>query len=149
MTDAELFAAYLDTDYVVLEPGIALRIAERSAWLAGTFNLLSVNSAAFLTAFNPYSVAADEAENLSAQEKLRIELEGRGARLLMSGEGRGRSGDWPAEPSILALGLAYHDAVELGRAFCQNAFVFAAGDAVPALVWLGKAGQPSGVHTEP
>jgi hypothetical protein len=130
-----LIAAYLGTDYWVFGAAEPLRVGEKSAWLAYEYDRHDVQSAVFITGFNPYSVPASAAENSLAQARLRQRLATCGARIL-DGEGRSRRGDWPPEPSFLALGITLDDAHALGREFGQNAFVMASADAVPALVWL-------------
>lgn len=40
------------------------------------------------------------------------------------GEGRGRFGEWPPEPSILAFELSRAEASAIGRRFRQNAIVY-------------------------
>ncbi len=54
----------------------------------------------------------------------------------LSGEGRHPSNGWPAEPSLLVLGLALQAAKSLGRRHEQNAVVWSGPDAVPQLVML-------------
>lgn len=52
----ELIKAYGDTDYFVLDaPGFTLRVGRMSPELQDLYERHKVRSAAFLTAWNPYS----------------------------------------------------------------------------------------------
>ena len=63
---------------------------------------------------------------------------GAGARNLAMGIGEGRDpeGDWPAEPSVLAVGISRHEAEVIGRSYEQNAIVFIERGKAPELVAL-------------
>jgi len=54
----------------------------------------------------------------------------------MEGVGKDATGQWPAERSVLALGLDLETSKEIGRHFEQNAIVWSSSDAVPALILL-------------
>ena len=59
----------------------------------------------------------------------------------LAGEGRGRIGDWPPEPSILAFGMSRARAASIGRRFRQNAIVYVPLGRPAELVklrWLGQ-----------
>lgn len=136
---ARLEAAYRATRYRVLaEPApFALRVDMPSQSLAALMRQHGVTTAAYLTAWNPYSERASEADNRAANDELRAALVDADA-FIFDGEGVDPDGAWPAEPSFLALGLAFATASELGRRFKQNAILFADDDAVPRLVWLPR-----------
>lgn len=144
-----LLNAYLNTDYAVtLADGgqAVLRIGHRSNTLADLFESSGTNSAAFITAYNPFGREQEAAENAEAQARLQAELEQliAGSHCLFVGEGRGQNTDWPPEPSFLALGLSYDQAGDLAERYQQAAIVFAGADAVPRLclgyVAHGEAG---------
>ena len=133
---AALRAAYLDTDYLVwsAEP-FALRIGVQSPPLLALFRSSDVDCAAFLTAWNPIGERLDVASNARRQQQLDAHLAGM-AIARVRGAGQGRTTQWPAEMSVLALGLTRNDTLRLGRAFEQNAVVWIGPDAVPELLLL-------------
>ena len=110
-------------------PPLADAMAERNAV-----------TACFLTAWNPESVPRGEAEKQAAQTRLKARLEARGLRWLAA-EGRDPDGGWVSEPSLVALGLTFEQACDLGDAYGQNAVLFAGIDGAMQLVFclLGRA----------
>ncbi len=84
---------------------------------------------AFLTAWNPGSRRLSRPENERRQQALVRELSGR-YRLF---HGQGVGDDWPAELSVLALGIPHGEALARGRAWGQLAVV------------LGNRGEPARV----
>jgi osmoprotectant transport system ATP-binding protein len=134
-----LEAAYLSTDYCVDDAPdgpFAIRIGESCVEMAklvkdGEFNW------AFLTACNPGSTRLSEAENPERMNELESIVQKRGWRYF-HGRGVGRIGDWPAEPSLLIIGIQEVDAIELGRRFGQNAIVAGWADAFGRLVWIAQ-----------
>ena len=142
MTDARQFeAAYRATDYVVEAAGGAftLRIDEPSAALALLHAQRGVRHSAYLSAWNPGSVARVVADNEAAHARLLAALAASGLEGI-EGWGRDPGGEWPAERSLLVPGLVRSAALALARQFGQNAFLHAGEDAVPRLVWTGGAG---------
>ena len=139
----ETLKAYLETDYCVAvapeTPGFTLRVGEVSEALARLSMPGQSMQAVFITACNPLGVDTAEADNQTAQARLASLLSGV-ASLVLSGEGRGRIGVWPPEPSWLALGLDFDTACRLGREFHQNAIIWAGADFTPALVVLRGGG---------
>ena len=141
MTDARQFeAAYRATDYVVEAAGGAftLRIDEPSAALALLHVARGVSHSAYLSAWNPGSVARVVADNEAAHARLLAALAAAGLEGI-EGWGRDPGGEWPAERSLLVPGLALPAALALAREFGQNAILHAGADAVPRLVWAGEA----------
>jgi len=127
---------YRSTHYNVLEPApFTLRIGKPSQDLASLYRDHDVSSAAFLTAWNPYSEPAEQHENELAQSKLERRLAGCALRMLR-GIGTDVSGLWPGEPSVLALGVSRDRASRLGNEFRQNAIVWIGADHIPELVFL-------------
>lgn len=137
MIEADLLAAYMATHYRVFreDATIVLRIDQPSVELAHLHATTGVISSAFITAWNPFSRLSDFLGNEAAQEQLQRELQALGFRIL-PGEGADPDGRWPAEPSVLALGIDYDQACRLGSRFRQNAILYAGEDAVPRLVTL-------------
>jgi len=90
-------------------------------------------SAAFITAWNPFSQNLPAKENQARQDELKANLKKRGL-ICIDGIGKHPSNNWPGEVSVLALGLDLEAAKSLARHYEQHAFVWAAGDGVPELV---------------
>ncbi|HEX6266056.1 MAG TPA: putative toxin-antitoxin system toxin component, PIN family [Burkholderiales bacterium] len=133
----QLIAAYERADYVVHgadNGGFTLKIGRRSAPLDALLEAQGATSAAFVTAANPRGEQRSEAQNSAAL----AELEGSLAHPSYRGEGRDPDGRWPAEPSLLVMGIARGEAEALGRACRQNAIVFVEKGAAPELVMLAK-----------
>ncbi|HTP38070.1 MAG TPA: DUF3293 domain-containing protein [Steroidobacteraceae bacterium] len=134
---AELRLAYSDTDYRVDDNGcqFTLRVNERSVSLLECYATHRVQSAAYLTAWNPRSEPTPGEGNAAAQARLESEVKAAGW-MFLRGQGVDPHGRWPAEPSILVLGMGAEQASALGRAYQQNALVFAGADAIARLVTL-------------
>jgi hypothetical protein len=134
--DASLIAAYRETEYQVTggEP-FALRVDEPCPELLGLYRANHVSCAAFITACNPFSRVLTDADNAVRQTDLAAELKRRSLSYFQ-GVGRHPSGDWPGEPSFLALGLALEAAKSLGKVYEQNAIIWCGADAVPNLMLL-------------
>lgn len=133
---AALRQAYLGTDYIVdTTPPFVLIIGEISAGLAALYAARGVDCCAYLTAYNPHSEPLSEATNALRQQALTRDIQTTGLDMI---EGRGQhpDGAWPAEPSILVLGMHRDLACELGRKYEQNAIVLADSAARPELIWL-------------
>ena len=79
---------------------------------------------AFLTAWNPGSRRLSRPENERRQQALVAELSGR--YRLFHGQGVGDEGGWPAELSVLALGIPPAEAIARGRAWGQYAVLLGA-----------------------
>ena len=132
----ELLDAYRRAQYVVFgEPPLVLRIGEPSRRLDGMLAAAGKTSAAFLTACNPGSVRRSDRENQAALTALERRLE-EGPYGCYPGEGRDEAGAWPAEPSLLVVGIARAAAESLGRDFAQGAIVFIEKGGAPELVVL-------------
>ena len=132
----ELIAAYRATNYRVLgENPFVLKIGQPSAPLKRLYDEHGCWSAAFLTAWNPFSRPTANDENSRLQALLEIELSDVSTALI-PGIGEDSSGRWPGEDSTLALGLSLSDAKFFGIRFKQNALVWIDGDANPELLIL-------------
>jgi hypothetical protein len=132
-----LIAAYRATRYAVDDRPVpfVLVVDEPSAALATCHRRHGVHCSAFLTAWNPHSQLAPADRNAAAGAALEQRLHAAGYRLL-AGRGVDPSGAWPAEHSVLALGLERAAACAIAREFGQAALVVAGADAVPRLVLL-------------
>lgn len=133
---AVLQQAYLATHYIVdTEPPFVLMIGKVNAALASLYTGRGVNCCAYLTAHNPHSQRLSTEANTLHQQALIYDIQNTGLEMI---EGRGQhpDGAWPAEPSILVLGMNRDLACELGRKYAQNAIVLCGPAALPELVWL-------------
>ena len=92
-------------------------------------------SAAFITAWNPFSEERTISENAAANAAMEANLQACGL-LYFHGEGQGTDQQWAAEASFLVLGITRQAAIDLGRRYDQNAIVHAGDDAVPRLLLL-------------
>jgi hypothetical protein len=133
----ELISAFLATDYRVRSDTgpFVLRIGQRSNELSDLFERTGLKSAAFITAENPFSVSVSDKDNHASHSRLCEDL----ARLSLQffeGEGQGDDETWPAEKSVLILGIERDDAGSLGTKYGQNAIVWIGAEAVPELILL-------------
>jgi len=134
--EPRLLAAYLAAEYVVFtEPPIALRVGEASEALDALLEDSGADTAAFVTAANPRGVPADPEDNALSTEALLVAQREAGYACI-PGAGRDPRGEWPAEPSVLVLGISRREAEILGRSYEQNAIVFVERGAAPELVLL-------------
>lgn len=134
--DSLLLAKYESTEYRVHAPGgtFVLGLGRPCDELAALYRERRAASATFMSAFNPYSQPANAADNDAANARLRDELQGLGLEFL-DAVGSDPAGKWQ-EPSFLVLGMPREQAEALGKAYRQNAIVFAGADAIPELVLL-------------
>jgi Protein of unknown function (DUF3293) len=130
-TREQLEAAYRATDYRVEDiPGgpLVIRIDERC-------DQLPAAEWAFVTACNPRSVCLSDEENAGRTAELEAAVR-EGGRVFYRGHGVGRNGTWPPEPSLLIVGIAEPDAVELAKRFGQHAIVAGRPGEPARLVWV-------------
>lgn len=131
--DPALIAAYENAVYAV-SGGPELRIGQPNAALNGLLDARGAATAAFVTAANPRGAQRSSAANEAAMSALRETL--RWPHL--PGEGLDPQKRWPAEPSVLILGISRPEAEALGRRLEQNAIVFVERGGAPQLVLLAK-----------
>jgi hypothetical protein len=135
--DSSLLAAYQATHYKVtgtVTPFV-LRVGHPSAELASLHRASGVNCSAFITAWNPRSVAMSENVNRASQQRLESQLAAMNLTFLAA-IGEDPAGAWPGEPSALVLGVSRSDAERVGRTFGQLAIVWSGEPAIPELVVL-------------
>jgi hypothetical protein len=120
-----LVAAYRATDYVVHSSGgiVVIQIGHRSLAVDRLLARMHARSAAFVTAWNPFSRRSSFEANKYWDCELKRYLSVHGFAFL-KGEGRGRIGEWPPEPSVLAFEISRPKASVVGRRFRQNAVVY-------------------------
>jgi len=120
----ELFEAYKNTTYrVYLTLGeIEIRIGVMNLLLQEFLLSNNVESWAFITACNPYSVL----QNADANTFLNTQLEAyllEKQYLFFKGVGVGDDDSWEPEASFMVLNIRKEDAIKLGKQFKQNAIV--------------------------
>lgn len=134
--DPATVQAYRETEYRVrCDPPLILHVGQASDALLSLFTSHGVDSAAFITACNPYSQIIDAAANLDRQNKLAAELSRRGLHFF-PGVGQHPSNSWPGEAGFLTLGLYRQAAIRLGKDFEQNAIIYCGAEAIPELILL-------------
>lgn len=132
--DSELWKAYEETDFIVhTKPEFALNIGQFSEQLKQLLISHKVTSAAFVTAYNPFSQKLSEDENSESQARLVDEIQSRGLSLFQ-GLGQHPNLQWQGEPSVLILGIALEAAKKLARTYEQNAFVWCDETCIPQLI---------------
>jgi Protein of unknown function (DUF3293) len=130
-----LDAVYRATTYFVDGPSgrFALRIGQASADIDALTAAHHVNTWTYITAHNPGSVEAPSEQNDKQQRDLKKSIE-ESYYPIYSGEGKGDSG-WPAEPSLLVLGISDADAAAMARRFGQAAVLFGERGGPAQLLW--------------
>ncbi len=133
--ELDLWSAYIRAEYEVGFPGnrLVLRVGEPATGLARLVPDSAITvfgpetSWAYLTAWNPGSVIHMDFVNRQKQEDLELFLRGAGYAVL-PGVARDPREEWPDEESILAFGLGWETALQLGRTFRQNAILAGLGE---------------------
>ena len=132
--DSVLCKAYEETNFIVHSaPKFALNIGQLSDQLIQLFIFHKVTTAAFLTAYNPFSHQLSKDENFTRQSNLVKEIQSRGLNFLQ-GLGQNQDYKWEGEPSLLILGIAFEAAKKLARTYEQNAFVWCEESCIPQLI---------------
>lgn len=135
LVDEETQLAYLETEYRVVAPHMVLRIGQPCPELAQLHQERKVTCSAFITADNPLGGQQSEALNAARRQQLIAELDKRKLGWLAA-IGQHPTGQWPAEHSVLVLGLGLDGARGLGDRWEQNAVVWMDTDTVPRLLMV-------------
>ena len=131
--DLALKQKYLDTDYIISDdPPLLMKIGEQSDDLRVLLGSMGVETAAFMTAWNPRSEQLTDDENDDRQGALLTDIETVRLNYLV---GYGQGEDWQ-EYSYLVLGIDKDQATAMAMRFEQNAYV-----------WIGPAGIPELITT--
>lgn len=134
--DPALVQAYRETEYRVLGAhAMVLRPDVHADRLVALHQALMVDCSAFITAYNPYSQAADAQANMRRQSELAVVLASRGL-VVFEGIGKHPSGQWAGEPIFLVPGISLDEACAVGRQFQQNAIIWSGSDGTPRLILL-------------
>jgi hypothetical protein len=132
----DLIQAYRETQYRV-EGGspFTLMVGQVSEVVLKVFSERGLKSCAFVTAWNPYSIALRPEENAIRERKLRLHLNAQGLEHT-PGEGVHPSNGWAGERSSLIWGVSETSAREIAEAFQQNGFIWVGEGGVPELILL-------------
>ena len=122
---AALLDAYMKTNYRADTPlgPIDIRIGLTQSTLNELLETHNAHSWAFVTAFNPHSVALSASENAFRHRQLCQSVDDAGY-LNFPGEGIPDDDRWHSESSLLIIGISKVVAVSLGRSYQQNAILF-------------------------
>ena len=139
-----LIRAYREAKYVVgANDPIHLRIAQANKSLKKVLEDHEVTTAAFITAFNPYSKVMSDEQNRSANESLLTDIQKLGLAVI-NGYGQDVEEQWPREASVLALGITESQSEVLADKYGQNGYVWIGSlDAFPALRLRHPIGLPT------
>jgi hypothetical protein len=134
---SDLISAYRTTDYVAHGNSsfVVIQVGRHSLAVDRLLARMHATSGAFITAWNPLSKELSAKANTHWNRELKRDLIIRGFAFV-EGEGRGRTGDWPPEPSILAFGISRTEASAIGRKYRQNAVVYVSKGRPAELVML-------------
>jgi len=129
-----LIRTYREAKFVVedIKP-ITFKVGECNLNLAALLKKHKVFTAAFITAFNPYSNVLSVEENLKSQGHLLEDISRLGLETVV-GYGQDVAREWPKETSLLVLGITEAQAETLADRHSQNGFIWiGSGDALPML----------------
>ena len=102
----DLIKAYKNTDFTVKsEVPFSLKIDFFNEHLGLIYHEYSVNTACFITAYNPFSETVSKTDNSIAQQRLLKDIAASELPYL-DGIGLDPSGEWEGEPSFLILGIS-------------------------------------------
>jgi len=129
-----LIRAYREAKFVVQSnTPITLLVGQCNKDLSVLLRDHKKTTAAFITAFNPFSKVQTDQENLQAQNELLTDIKRLGFEAI-NGYGQDNAEEWPREDSILIIGLTETQAETLADKYSQNAFIWIGStDAFPAL----------------
>lgn len=134
----ELIQAYTTTHYhVSSNPPFVLKVGEKSKELELLYKQKNVNSAVFITAYNPYSQQLTVEENTVRNQSLLNDMANMQFDCI-EGYGEHPSGNWSRELSFLVLGMSSSQADEIAKKYEQNAFIWCGSDSIPNLNLTNK-----------
>jgi len=133
---SNLIRAYQVTNFIVTdEPEFILKVGMESKALKKMLTQNRVDTAVFITAWNPYGEILSNGENQARNKLLVNELNLRSLKFI-NGFGQDPSGQWAGEVSFLVLGISLEASKKLGAQFEQNAVIWSDNDAIPQLILL-------------
>jgi len=136
-SNLSLVAAYRATAYWVETPSgsLCVRVEGRHHELDAVLRSAGVAEWAIVTAWNPRSRRLADEENRARQERLIAEIRALGFACWPV-QNVADGGEWPAEASVLVLGIGRDAAMELARRYEQHAIVVGRVGEAAELVWI-------------
>lgn len=129
----DLLKSFEETNYIVHhKPQITMRIGQTCPELQELLKAGGYTSAAFITAWNPYSQPLSEAANATRQCMLQSDINALHLTN-MPGIGQHPSNNWPGEESLFVLGIDQDAARALARKYEQWAFVWIPASGIPEI----------------
>lgn len=134
---AKLIQSYIAAHYQACTDSstLTLHIGQHCEPLSRLMKAFGMQCALYITAYNPYSQPQHTETNLAANHQLLNRLSYH-SNHIFEGKSLDSRGEWPAEPSFLAIGIDLVTSRILGRQFSQNAIVWVDKDATPKLILL-------------
>ena len=129
----ELIEAYNATEYKVFSPTIIITVGKLNKELDKLLFENNETEWSYITSCNPYSRDCSEDENKNYYESL---LQHVSDYKYYEGVGQGINTSWPAEKSILIIGISESQAIQIGNKYNQNAIVLGKYEQVAELKFL-------------
>lgn len=129
----ELIEAYNTTEYKLYRPAIIITVGQLNKELDKLLLENNETEWTYITSCNPFSRDCLEHENKKYYESL---LQHVSDYKHYEGEGQGIDTTWPAEKSILIIGISESQAIEIGNKYNQNAIVLGKYEQVAELKFL-------------
>ena len=144
MISKQLIAAYKETHFIINDFDKPILIDEAFIFTPiEEYSRCSIESIAFITAWNPYSEMLSLEKNTERNKKLLSEVESIGCYAL-KGIGINPNSDWPGEESYAIININKNKAIELAKSFEQNAFVWAQKNKKSKLIFIDY--KPDGIN---
>jgi hypothetical protein len=150
MITKELSDAYYGTDYIIFmeDENLVLGALGQSARLESLMKEDGVSTCAYITAYSPDSKVVSPDENTRNQKALIADISSKHWKYY-NGEGKHPSNNWPAEPSILIMGIKLKEARDLALRYRQIAFLFGTSGGKTKLIATNEKEQHKLEHPSP
>jgi hypothetical protein len=132
----ETITAYTEAIFILDSvPPTEFKVDKVSLELISLIHLRGAETAALITAYNPFGEHLSYEENLAHQHEL-IKIIDDMHLDFMTGRGVDTEKQWEPEESILIFDLSLAEAIEIGNRVRQNAIVWIGVDGIPRLELL-------------
>lgn len=132
----ETIKAYRDAIYMVdSAPPIEFNVDVRSAPLEKLLKTRNADTAAWITAYNPYGKKQTLETNKTLQKNL-LEIVGNKELGYITGRGMSSEDGEDREEGLLLFNLLRNEAIEIGNLVNQNAIIWIDVDGIPMLELL-------------